>query len=143
MESEHSKTSAEIKYADIIHGSRPYSAVYPPMDRSDRAAQFAPFAALTGYEAAVEEAARLTDQQTELAEDESVRLDAALRRLAADESGSPVRITYFRSDSRKAGGAYETVTARVREIIPCMGHLVLEDRRVLLLRDIRRIEWTE
>ena len=55
MESEHSKTSAEIKYADIIHGSRPYSAVYPPMDRGDRAAQFAPFAALTGYEAAVEE----------------------------------------------------------------------------------------
>ena len=130
-------------YQDMLHLQRPISRRHAPMSMEDRAAQFAPFAALTGYEAAVEEAARLTDRQAELAEDESERLDAALRRLAADESGSPVRITYFRPDSRKAGGAYETVTARVREIIPCMGHLVLEDRRVLLLRNIRRIEWTE
>ena len=102
------KTSAEIKYADIINASRPRSALHSPMARIDRAAQFAPFSALTGYEAAVEETARLTDPRTELAEDESARLDAALRRLAADERDSPVRITYFRPDNRKAGGDYGT-----------------------------------
>ena len=137
------KTSAEIKYADIINASRPRSALHPPMARIDRAAQFAPFSALTGYEAAVEETARLTDPRTELAEDESARLDAALRRLAADERDSPVRITYFRPDNRKAGGAYVTITGRVREIDPCMGRLVMDDRRVIPLRDIRRVEWGE
>ena len=137
------KTSAEIKYADIINASRPRSALHPPMARIDRAAQFAPFSALTGYEAAVEETARLTDPRTELAEDESARLDAALRRLAADERDAPVRVTYFRPDNRKAGGAYVTITGRVREIDPCMGRIVMEDRRVIPLRDIRRVEWGE
>lgn len=143
MESNSPKTSAEVKYADIIHLSRPVSTLHAPMPRSDRAAQFAPFAALTGYEAAVEETARLTDSQVELAEDESVLLDAALRRLAADEDASLVRITYFRPDGRKAGGSYETVTGRVLEVDPCMGRLILEDRRELPLRDLRRIEWEE
>ena len=143
MENESPKTSAEVKYADIIRCSRPVSAIHAPMPRSDRAAQFASFAALTGYEAAVKETARLTDQQVELAEDESELLDAALRRLAADEDAPLVRITYFRPDSRKAGGSYEIITGRVREADPCTGRLILEDRRVLLLRDLRRIEWEE
>jgi len=95
------------KYDDIIRLSRPVSEKHPRMSMTDRAAQFSPFAALTGYDAAVQETARRTDARIELDEDAKEEIDRRLREL---QPGEPVTVTYFRPDDRKAGGAYLTVT---------------------------------
>ena len=95
------------KYDDIIRLSRPVSEKHPRMSMTDRAAQFSPFAALTGYDAAVQETARRTDARIELDEDAKEEIDRRLRQL---QPGEPVTVTYFRPDDRKAGGAYLTVT---------------------------------
>ena len=87
------------------------------MSMIDRAAQFSPFAALTGYDAAIRETARLTDARMELNEDEldhlNLKYQLLLRHLDED---TPVQITYFQPDSRKAGGAYRTISAPVKKI---------------------------
>ena len=95
------------KYDDIIRLSRPVSEKHPRMSMTDRAAQFSPFAALTGYDAAVQETARRTDARIELDEDAKEEIDRRLREL---QPGEPVTVTYFRPDDRKVGGAYLTVT---------------------------------
>ena len=132
----------EAKYADIIDLPHHRSPTRPHMSNYDRAAQFSPFAALTGYEAAVEETARLTDVKLEMSEDKKQMLDEKLRLLldAADHPPA-VRITYFIPDARKAGGAYETVTGRIRSLDPYGEHLVLTDKRTVPLADLWDIEW--
>ena len=96
------------KYEDIIHLPHHVSKKYPQMPVSDRAAQFIPFMALTGYEDAVEETARLTDRKIDLDETQKNLLDDLLR--SASESGETVAVLYFQPDKRKAGGAYNMKT---------------------------------
>ena len=99
------------KYDDIINLPHPTSKRHQPMPVADRAVQFAPFAALTGYEDAIEEAARLTDEQEELGEDAQRELNEKLRLLMASEEKHPeLTVTYFESDAKKAGGKYITLT---------------------------------
>lgn len=105
------------RYDDIINLRHYSSPARPRMSRMNRAAQFAPFAALTGYDAAVTEMARLTDNKHELSEDEKIILSEKLHILSENEQDRPiVKITYFLPDSRKSGGSYETVTGAVRRI---------------------------
>ena len=93
-------------YDDIIDLPHHVSSTRPRMPMIDRAAQFQPFRALTGYEDAVRETARLTDRRIELTEEEKARLDAALQRLMDSISSRPqVSVTWFQPDKRKAGGA--------------------------------------
>ena len=124
-------------YDDIIHLPHHVSPNHPQMPMLDRAAQFAPFAALTGYEAAVEEKARLTAERRELSSQEAEELN---RRLAALISLLPDRpeatVEYFVPDDRKAGGAYVTVSGRVRHISVPEKTLVMEDGTVIPLDDI-------
>ena len=83
----------------------------------ERAAQFSPFAALTGYEAAIKETARLTDRKIHLDQDAQATLDEKLRLLAETIDGYPeVTITYFLPDKKKAGGEYVTASGRIRKI---------------------------
>ena len=97
------------KYSDIINLPHPESRTHPRMPRSDRAAQFAPFAALTGYDDAVAEAGRLTSSKIELDENELERLDRALAYLTEHQAAHPaVTVTYFVPDDKKSGGAYFT-----------------------------------
>ena len=104
-------------YDDIIHLPRHVSQNHPQMPMHDRAAQFAPFAALTGYESAVGETARLTSEKHELSSQEAEELDRRLTDLAARLKDRPeVTVEYFVPDNRKAGGAYVTMTGRVRHI---------------------------
>ena len=120
-------------YDDIIHLPRPVSKKHPPMPLSKRAAQFLPFAALTGFEAEIAEAARLTQDAPELGEDALVALDEQLSLLRARLNEQPeITVTRFVPDERKAGGRYETVTGRVRRLD--------EANRVLLLTDGVRID---
>ena len=113
---------------ELLEMERPGSARHAPMRRCDRAAQFAPFAALSGFGDAVREAGRLTQARIELTESECEALNDALVRLAARLSEQPeVRITYFQPDARKSGGAYHTRLARVRRLDVHAQILVLTD----------------
>ena len=104
-------------YDDIIRLPRPTSMGHPRMALPDRAAQFAPFAALTGYEAAIAETFRLTDDRMELDEYTKAALSDRLRVIADGDAGQyPVSITYFRPDARKRGGDYATAAGTVRKI---------------------------
>ena len=104
-------------YEDIINLPHHVSRRHPRMTRAGRAAQFMPFAALSGYEEAIEETGRLTDERAELDGEVRSLLDEKLRILQAREAEGPgVQIICFRPDERKAGGAYVTVSGRVKKI---------------------------
>ena len=110
-------TESEIKYADIIGLPHHTSRTQPRMSVSARAAQFAPFAALTGYGAAVDETARLTDDMIVLDENAKAMLDGKLQIIAEHIAEHPeITVTYFEPDKKKSGGAYVSVTGQVKEI---------------------------
>lgn len=129
------------KYEDILHLPHHVSETRPRMSNYDRAAQFSPFAALTGYGAAISETARQTDRRIELDEDRIQVINAALRLLQAHIKEQPeAAITYFRPDDRKQGGAYHTVTGHVRQINAVEGTVVLTDNMVIPVTDIFQID---
>jgi len=122
-----------IVYADIISLPHHQSASRPHMSLHDRAAQFAPFAALSGYEEMVDEEARLTDREISLGDSDLDLLDRQFRRLSEMLSGGQlprVTLLVFIPDPRKAGGRYETVTGRVRRLEPAEKKLFLLDDAV-------------
>ena len=113
----------EWPYEDIVGLPHHVSSTHIPMPMIKRAAQFAPFAALTGYDDAVAETARLTDDRVDLTEDAVNELNRRIYEASA--SGREIRIVYFVPDDRKAGGAYMEVTGKIRKIEP--GEIILED----------------
>ena len=124
-------------YDDIIALPHPEPRTHPRMSLHDRAAQFSPFAALTGHSAAIAETGRLTDSRVTLDESEMARVDAALQRLRELLSQEPVAsITYFVPDERKAGGSYQTITGTARRIDTVNGVLLLTDQRAIPIPDI-------
>ena len=125
-----------MSYEDMLHLPHPVPKKHTQMDRLDRAAQFAPFAALSGHDAEIREEARLTDMAAVLEEDRMAELDSAIR----ESLGKAVSITYFQPDARKAGGKYVTVTGAVKKIDEYTAELVLEDGTRLDIRRIYRVE---
>ena len=124
-------------YDDIIALPHPEPRTHPRMSLHDRAAQFSPFAALTGHSAAIAETGRLTASRITLDESEIARVDAALQRLRELLSQEPVAsITYFVPDERKAGGSYQTITGTARRIDTVNGVLLLTDQRAIPIPDI-------
>lgn len=121
------------KYDDIIDLPHHVSYRHPAMPRIDRAAQFAPFAALTGYGAAVQETARLTEGQVIQDETALAVLNEKLRLLADSTEEVSVTVTYFCPDERKEGGAYLTVTGRVRSMDEYAHTLTVEGERVTVI----------
>ena len=125
------------KYDDIIALPHPEPRTHPRMSLHDRAAQFSPFAALTGHSAAIAETGRLTASRITLDESEIARVDAALQRLRELLPQEPMAsITYFVPDERKAGGSYQTITGKVKRIDTVNGVLLLTDRREIPIADI-------
>lgn len=102
-------------YDDIINLPHPTSPRHPRMPMIDRAAQFTPFQALTGYGDAIQETARVTGEKAELTEEEKAVLDEKLRFLTA--TGSKAAFTHFQPDGKKSGGAYVTAVGVVRDLI--------------------------
>ena len=124
-------------YDDIIALPHPEPRTHPRMSLHDRAAQFSPFAALTGHSAAIAETGRLTDSRITLDESEMARVDTELQHLQELLPSRPtVSITYFVPDERKAGGSYQTVTGTVRRIDTANGVVLLTDRREVPIADI-------
>lgn len=114
------------KYADIIGLPHHTSPTRVRMSVRNRAAQFSPFAALTGYDDAVKEMARLTDRWNGLSEDEKELLDRKLTAIM-QQSRPAVRITFFEPDQKKTGGAYVSVTGVIRKIRASSKRIILED----------------
>ena len=122
------------KYDDILRLPHHVSASRKPMSMTARAAQFAPFAALSGYDAEVQEAGRLTDQLIELDEYEKEMLNARLQLLAQHlQEKWTVSAVYFQPDERKEGGAYVTHTGTVKKILLSERRLLLTDGTVIPL----------
>ena len=127
------------RYDDIINLPHPTSANHPRMSLYDRAAQFSPFAALTGHDAAIKETARLTEQKIELSEDTISRLNEKLQ-IVADHLETEVTITYFVPDERKSGGAYVSYTGIVRRIDDYEHTLIMTDKTVIPIEQVSEIE---
>ena len=130
-------------YEDIIHLPRPVSKNHPPMPLRDRAAQFMPFAALTGYDAEIRESARLTEEEADLSEDLREELNEKMARLQdkLQEGGHPqVTVTYFRPDEKKAGGAYIVKEGAVKKTDPYTGTMLFTDGTEIPLSGIFEME---
>ena len=125
------------RYDDIIDLPHPVSQRHPQMPLADRAAQFSPFAALTGLDAALQETARLTDQRITLDEYEQAELDKTLQALREAAPQHPsVEITYFQPDARKAGGQYVTSVGHVKRIAEYEQQLILTEGTSIPLSEI-------
>lgn len=128
-------------YDDIIDLPHHVSATRPQMSTMDRAAQFSPFAALTGYDAAIKETARLTDQKIDLDDYEKEEINDKIQ-LITEHLGEDfeVVITYFQPDSRKAGGAYVDAVGIVKKIDEYDRVIILQDGKKIPIDDILDID---
>ena len=131
-------------YDDIINLPHHISATRPQMSMLDRAAQFSPFAALTGYDAAIKETARLTDQKIELDDYEKEEINGKIQ-LIAEHLGEDfeVVITYFQPDGKKVGGAYVDVLGVVKKIAEYERMIVFREGRKVSIDDILEIKLAE
>lgn len=123
-------------YDDIIDLPHPTSQRHPRMPMANRAAQFSPFAALSGYDDAVKETARLTDDKIDLTEEKKSILDAKLQQLAPGETAA---ITYFQPDAKKQGGAYLTASGEIKRVDGAAREIVLTDGRRIPIDDILEV----
>lgn len=127
----------EHRYDDIIDLPHHVSKRHPHMSREQRAAQFSPFAALTGYDASVREAARYTERRIDL--DENIRAMLDIRMRDALEHGLRVTIDFFVPDARKDGGEYHTATGGIVKIEEHKGVIVLEGGERITIADVMDI----
>ena len=134
----------EQRYDDIINLPHHVSKTRQHMSMHDRAAQFSPFAALTGYDDAVEETARLTDEQYELSEDARNKLDEQLRLIADSIDEHPeIEVTYFVADELKAGGTYFVFRGCVRTIDEYGMKIIFTDGKAIMLSSVSDITIVE
>ena len=129
------------EYDDIIDLPRPVSETHPQMPMLDRAAQFSPFAALTGYDAAIKETARLTEDKRELTDEQKQIISQSLSELQGRLKADPeVTVVYFEPDARKAGGAYRTVSGQAKRVDANWGVLELSDGTAIPFENILSLE---
>ena len=125
------------EYDDIINMPHHQSSKRPHMSSHQRAAQFAPFAALTGYDAAIDETARLTGQKLELSDEQADHLNAQIQHIVENIADKPrVEITYFVTDTLKSGGEYVIVTGRVRRVDDHNREIVFVDGMTVGIDDV-------
>ena len=125
-------------YDDIINLPHPTSPRHPRMRMIDRAAQFSPFQALSGFGSAIRETARVTGERVELTEDEKAVLDEKLRYRCG--TGGEAIFTYFLPDGKKDGGTYVDAVGTIKKIDPLEGCVILTDRTAIPIEDILEVE---
>lgn len=129
------------KYDDIINLPHPTSLKHPRMANMDRAAQFSPFAALTGHSDAIKETARLTEGRMELDEHEKAMLDEQMQVLLDNLPKQPqVTLTYFEPDEYKEGGAYLTIRGAVKKFDAYKKCVIFQDGTEITVEDIVKLE---
>ena len=129
-------SEARDKYGDIIDQEHYVDPNHPQMSRVNRAAQFSPFAALTGYEDLIDESARLTGEQVELDESKKEELGRRIDILLRMDPSPETEITYFIQDSKKSGGRYETVRGKVKKYEALARAVILDSDTILYIDDI-------
>jgi hypothetical protein len=129
------------KYAHIVDLPHHQSPTRARMSLSQRAAQFAPFAALTGYEAVIRETARQTQGEITLDESEKEQMNACLNRLQAQIGHRPwVSVTFFVPDGKKTGGSYQSIHERVVKIDGNQQKMVMESGKIIQFEKIIRMK---
>ena len=132
----------EHRYDDIINLPHHQSTERAHMSLHDRAAQFAPFAALTGHEEAIEETARVTDEKTTLDESTVAKINEMLFDIAQHLSEKKtVSITYFVPDKKKSGGAYLTDVGIIKKIDELEQTVLMDSGMMIPMQEIRNIEY--
>lgn len=130
----------EHKYDDIINLEHHVSKTHKQMSIEERSAQFAPFAALTGYEDEVKETERITERMIEITEDIRSILDEKIHLIQNRIVEQPeVTITYFIADSNKQGGKYQTINGKVKKIDDYKKRIILTNNTDILIKDIIEI----
>ena len=128
-------------YQDIIDHPHYQSKTRKHMSLLNRAAQFAPFAALSGYEESVRETERLTDHRVDLDESEIAALNDKLQYLYMTKADHPqVTITYFVNDPSKEGGSYEKISGTIKNIDAVFCYVIMDDNTLVPIQDIYAID---
>ena len=133
---------SSFPYNDILYLPHHASTRHPPMPMSDRAAQFSPFAALTGHSDAIHETERLTGERVELSEEAKILLDQKQQYLTSLDRPE-LTVTYFVADTKKEGGAYVSTNGILKKIDPIERLLILVGGQAISLDDILEIESPE
>ena len=127
------------KYGDILDHPRYVSPTRRPMSMLDRAAQFSPFAALTGFEGQIGETARFTEEKPELSEEAQANIGQTLSEICFKGLPREVKLTVFIPDGRKNGGSIETDVVTVKKADPAAGTLTLVSGKTVRFTDILEI----
>ncbi len=131
----------EHRYDDIINLPHHVSKSHPHISKHDRAAQFSPFVAVTDYEGAIRETARLTNKRMELDESSKNVLDEKLRIVHEQLGSQPeIKITYFQPDKKKTGGAYVSAVGIVKKIDGYDRTVVMQDETRIPIEEIISIK---
>lgn len=129
-------------YDDIIDLPHHVSETHPHMSLHDRAAQFSPFAALTGHGAAIEETARLTDEFAELDESRKEAINEKLMFISeSSENAHEITFVFFVPDGKKFGGEYVSVTGKVKKIDSYKHDVIMTDGRIIPIENIYDIRF--
>ena len=132
------------KYEDMLYLNPPVSKVHRKMSIQDRAAQFMPFAALTGYEDLIRESSRITKSRIELSETEIEELRHKLEFLHEHEKEKPlIKVQYFIHDLKKSGGSYQTVEKHLHRIDDIEKKIIFKDRTIIQFDEIISIEYED
>ena len=132
------------KYEDMLYLDLPVSKVHRKMSIQDRAAQFMPFAALTGYEDLIRESSRLTHRRIELSETEIEELRYKLEFLHEHEKEKPlIKVQYFIHDLKKSGGSYQIVEKHLHRIDDIEKKIIFKDRTIIQFDEIISIEYKD
>jgi len=130
------------KYEDMLYLEPPVSKIHRKMSISERAAQFMPFAALTGYEDLIRESSRITQRRIELSETEIEELKHKLEFLHVHEKENPlIKVMYFLQDLKKNGGSYQTVEKQLHRIDDIEKKIIFKDRTTIQFDDIISVEY--
>ena len=130
------------KYEDMLYLEPPVSKIHRKMSISERAAQFMPFAALTGYEDLIRESSRITQRRIELSETEIEELTHKLEFLHVHEKEKPlIKVMYFLQDLKKNGGSYQTVEKQLHRIDDIEKKIIFKDRTTIQFDDIISVEY--
>ena len=136
--------SANDSYEDIINLPHHISRTHPQMSLHDRAAQFSPFAALTGHEEEINESARITVEKRELDEDEKLRINGKLQFIQNNiDKDIIVTFKYFVSDLKKMGGEYRKIIGKVKKIDICKHKIIMREGTIINIEDIIDVDITE
>lgn len=132
------------KYEDMLYLEPPVSKIHRKMSISERAAQFMPFAALTGYEDLIRESSRITQRRIELSETEIDELKNNLEILHEHEKEKPmIKVMYFLHDLKKNGGSYQTVEKHLHRIDDIEKKIIFKDHTTIQFDDIISVEYEE